>query len=290
MNRLELLSYAKINLGLSVLRKREDGYHDIATVFQQIDLSDRLILTRTTGGIEIHSSFKDFPSGSENLMHRAFTLFKKECKMTGGLEIEIEKRIPMGAGLGGGSSNAAVTLKAANRLWSAGLNDKELERMALQIGADVPFFIRGGTAFGRGLGEILEPVKWRPRWWVVLVCPEIHVPTAWAYRQSKIALTKNEKFTNFMALLKNRNTRDFFRQLTNDFEEVVFPRHPILREIKELLADRDAIYAGMSGSGSAVFGLFLDKKQAEGTRMFISGRLGVKTFLCKPISRASFPL
>ncbi|HHS12888.1 MAG TPA: 4-(cytidine 5'-diphospho)-2-C-methyl-D-erythritol kinase [bacterium] len=290
MNRLELLSFAKINLGLVLLRKREDGYHDIATVFQQVDLCDRLSFSKTSEEIIIHSSCKDLPRGSENLVHRAFTRFKEKCRIEGGLEITIEKRIPMGSGLGGGSSNAAVTLKAANRLWNAGLSYEELERIAIQIGADVPFFIRGGTAFGRGLGEMLKPIDWQPRWWVVLVCPGIHVSTAWAYGQSKIALTKNEKFTNFMALLKKRSSHDFFNGLTNDLEEVVFPRHPILPKIKELLTNRDAFYTGMSGSGSAVFGLFRNKEQAEGTRVFISRELGAKAFLCKPISKTSFPV
>ena len=283
MSHLCLLSYAKINLGLRLLRKREDGYHDIATVFQQIDLHDRITFQRTRGPIRITSSHPGLPLTEENLIHRAFTLFQETLGIRGGLEAHVHKQIPVGAGLGGGSSNAAVTLTAANRLWGTKLRPDDLAKIAAQIGSDVPFFLRGGTALGQGRGEILAPLVWLTDYWVVLVYSGIHVSTTWAYRQAKINLTKEEKFTKFRAIFEKKPVHALRKTLKNDLEGVVFRRHPVLRELKEKMYKRDAFYASMSGSGSSVYGLFFHQEDAEKAVNFFSAEEGITVFLCRPM-------
>ena len=284
MERLVLRSYAKINLGLQLLRKREDGFHDIVTVFQQIDLCDEITYHKIPSSIVITSTDPDVPLDDKNLIYRSFVLFRMRHDINEGLEIHIRKNIPIGGGLGGGSSNAAATLLAANRLWRMNLTQVQLREMAIEIGSDVPFFLRGGIAFGQGRGEILTPVQWPTDYWIVLVCPGIHISTSWAYSQAKIALTKEEKFTKFRSIFKSDTPHTLRTTLINELEGVVFRRHPVLREIKEQLYQRDAFYASMSGSGSTVFGLFHRKEQAEGTETFFSNERGMHTFLCRPIS------
>ena len=287
MERVILPSYAKINLGLLLLRKREDGYHDIATIFQQIDLYDTLTFRKVPGTIRIAGDHSRLPVDESNLCHRAFDSFRGQLGIKEGLEIHIQKRIPMGSGLGGGSSNAAVTLLAANQLWGGRLSRTDLEEMAAEIGSDVPFFLLGGTALGRGRGEKLTRLDWDPDWWVLLVCSGIHVSTSWAYGQARIALTKVKKFSNFESILSKNSFHALKAYLSNDLEGVVFRRHPILREIKHELCERGAFYASMSGSGSAVYGLFEHRGHAEEAKTFFSIQLKMTTFLCRPM--ASIP-
>ncbi len=284
MEFISLASYAKINLGLLILSKRKDGYHNIATVFQQIDLHDDITLRKIPDVIRIISTDPTLPLDRNNLVYRAFELVQSKLGFKGGIEIRIEKRIPMGSGLGGGSSNAAATLVGVNRLWGEKLSLSELEEMAAEIGLDVPFFITGGTALGQGRGEILTPLKWSNDWWVVLVYPGIEVSTSWAYRKAKIILTKEEKFTKFRSVFKKYDPHALRQILENDLEGVVFRRHPVLRIIKEAMYKRDAFYASMSGSGSSIYGLFLRREQAEVAQAFFSIKQGMTTFLCRPIS------
>jgi len=284
MECLCLPSYAKINLGLVLLGKREDGYHDIATVFQQIDLHDEITFRRVSSGIRITSTDLTLPTNEENLVYRAFRLFQRRVRFKEGMEIHIRKNIPVGAGLGGGSSNAAVTLLVANRLWGERLSREEIEEMAAEVGSDVPFFLCGGTALARGRGEILTPFQWFTDYWIVLVCPGICVSTSWAYSQAKIALTKEKKITKFRSIFKRYTPHALRETLVNDLEGVVFRRHPVLRKLKEQMYQRDAFYASMSGSGSSVYGLFFSREQAEEARTFFSMQQGMTTFFCKPIS------
>ena len=284
MEKLVLRSYAKINLGLELLRKREDGFHDIVTVFQQIDLYDEITYHRVPSSIVITSTDPDVPLDDKNLIYRSFDLFRMRHDISEGLKIYIRKNIPIGGGLGGGSSNAAVTLVAADRLWRTNLSQDQLREMAMEIGSDVPFFLQGGIALGQGRGEILTPVQWPNDYWIVLICPGIHISTSWAYSQARIALTKEEKFTKFRSIFDSYTPHTLRTMLVNELEGVVFRRHPVLREIKEQLYQRDAFYASMSGSGSTVFGLFHRKEQAEGTKTFFSNERGLQPILCRPIS------
>jgi 4-diphosphocytidyl-2-C-methyl-D-erythritol kinase len=288
VNCIELKSYAKINLGLSLLKKRLDGYHDIITVFQAIDLHDSLTFKRThSSTFRLTSTGIPIPLNEDNLVHRAFRVFQNRMHVEGGLEIRVEKRIPTGGGLGGGSSNAAVTLTAMDLLWDTRLIPPDLEFMAMEIGSDVPFFIRGGAAIGEGRGERLTPIDLHWDCWVLLVCPAISVSTAWAYSQARIGLTKDEKLTKFRSIFQNNAMRSLRGSLENELEGVVFKRHPLLRLFKEDMYKWDAFYASMSGSGSSVFGLFDRLEQAEAARSFFMVDKRVKTFLCRPISSHS---
>ncbi len=286
MEKLTFSSFAKINMGLHLLGKRDDGYHDIQTVFQEIDFHDTLILNKSSS-IQLTCTDPDLSTGRDNLVYRAFEIFRDRLGISEGLSAHIEKRIPTGSGLGGGSSNAACTLIAANRLWGHPYSQAELAGMAAEIGSDVPFFIFGGTALGEGRGEKVRPMSIRPDWWIVLICPDVKISTAWAYQEARIALTKEEKFTNLKAILDNTDPRILQKKLVNDLEDVVFQRHPRLKTIKEQLYQRDAFYASMSGSGSSLFGLFNDRERAEKTRAFFS-REGLSAVLCRPISSHPF--
>ena len=285
MESLSFHSNAKINLGLLLRRKREDGFHDIATVFQQIDLHDDIRFQRISEGIRITSTNPGLPLDENNLIYRAVILMKERLGFDEGLKIHVMKRIPIGGGLGGGSSNAAVTLKAVNAMYGDPIKDNELGELALQLGSDVPFFLLGGTALAQGRGEILTSLEWRPDCWIVIAHPGFRVSTAWAYSQAKIPLTKEEKFTKFKSIFIKSFPHALRDNLSNDLESVVFKRHPQLREMKEEFYRRDAFYAGMSGSGSCVFGLYKRRDRAREVSKFLSTEQGLKTYLARPVFR-----
>jgi 4-diphosphocytidyl-2-C-methyl-D-erythritol kinase len=284
MRVLRVSACAKINLGLWILGKRPDGYHEIATLFQQIDLKDEITVEKTPASIRITTDHPDLPSNEANLVFSAFRHFQNHVDLREGVRIHIVKRIPVGAGLGGGSSNAAATLLALNRLWNNPLSPETMNTVAAEIGSDVPFFLMGGTALGQGRGEKLTTLQGDRDYWIVLVFPGFSVSTSWAYREVKIALTKEEKFLNFRALFERFSPREMKRYLRNDLENVVFQRHPELRVIKQAFYSRDAFYAAMSGSGSSIFGCFDNREVAEKTRSFFAKRSGWQSYLCRPVS------
>lgn len=284
MKELKILSYAKINIGLYILNKRKDGYHEILTFFQQIDLYDTLKFVKSEEDMRIISDHPQIPPGEKNLIWKAFHLFKNTCKVKGGLNVFVEKQIPPGAGLAGGSSNAAVTLLAANKLWGHPLKRVELLDLAIQLGADVPFFITGISAIGRGKGEILENVDYNKNWWIVVVCPEISISTKWVYNQSKYILTKIKKIANFRTIFENLDYNTLQDNVFNELEGIVFKRYPFLKKIKQQLKEMGAFYVSMSGSGSSIYGFFNEKQQAvKAAQFFIKGKK-INSFLCKPLS------
>ena len=283
MIEITLFAPAKINIGLSILGARTDGYHDIATVFQALDWGDTVSFRRTAGPVEIECGHPDVPKDEDNLVVRAFRLFQRETGIEGGLAVRIEKRIPPGAGLGGGSSDAAAALIACNRLWRRGLNQTELMNLAARIGSDVPFFILGGTAYGTGRGEILRPLSWPMQYHVLLILPGEAVSTAWAYTQIRMTLTKVKKITKLTDILETGDLSALHRDASNDMERVVFPSHPRLGEIKQALYNRGACYASMSGSGSTIYGLFIKREDAEAAASSLVHDKGIQTHLAKPI-------
>jgi len=279
---IQLRSYAKINLGLRVLGKRSDGYHDIWTIYQQVSLCDRLTLESGVGQIEVVCRSPGVASGSENLCWRAAAALQAATGSKHGVRITLRKRIPVGAGLGGGSSNAAVVLAALNELWGTGLSQAELVTLAAEIGSDVPFFIMGGCAVGQGRGEVLTPIELPKRYWCVLAIPNVEISTRWAYSAGKFDLTKSEKSVTFSCLAAELND---FRQwpglLANDFERVVFAAHPVVAQLKTELYREGGFYCSLSGSGSAVFGLFERYDQARRARAVLSAMSS--TALVRPV-------
>lgn len=255
---MKIRSFAKINLGIEVLRKREDNYHDIRTLFQAIDFFDALEF-HLTDRDKIVLSGKDntIPWDERNVIFQAAQLLKKRFLPDGGVEINVAKNIPAGKGLGGGSSNAAVTLYALNELWSLGLSDEELQRVAGKLGADVPFFLKGGLCLGEARGDAVTPLPDLPRLYCVLALPSFSISTADIY--SRLRLTSRGKESKINKFLARRE----FGLLENRLEETVFSLYPRLKAIKSFFHQREAVLSLVTGTGSAVFGLYQERQKAE---------------------------
>jgi 4-diphosphocytidyl-2-C-methyl-D-erythritol kinase len=249
---ISLESPAKVNLRLEILKKREDGYHELRTVFQKISLHDTLHFSlRKKRGVSIAADHPKLTVGKNNLVYRAAQSMLKGSTYNGGVDIEIEKRIPLGAGLGGGSSNAATTLRALNRLLKIGFPKKKLMGMGLEIGADIPFFLFKGGAIGSGIGERLKKVE-LPHLWYILIYPNFEVSTRWAYQN--FILTNQQFHLNLRGLLETPG--GVSRILLNHLEAVVSKKYPEISLMKETLVSAGALGALMTGSGPTVFGLF----------------------------------
>ena len=261
MNSIELFSHAKINLRLDILGKRPDGYHDIRTVFQKITLGDELTIAVTTGATEVTCDSHQVPHNEGNLAYTAARTLLDRYKIKNGVKIAIRKRIPVAAGLGGGSSNAAATLIGVNQLFELGLSNEELMETGKEIGADVPFFIFGKSARATGIGEILEPMKIAPPLWLLLITPDFPISTAWAYGSLRRNLTNREN--NIIIRDCINHFDEVITILSNDLEKVVIPRYPVIQIIKDELLDKGARGSLMSGSGSTVFGIFESETEAK---------------------------
>lgn len=277
LRRATLRSFAKINLDLRVLHKRADGYHELRTVFQTISLADRIEIEYTPARrteITLQTNL-DIP---DNLVVRAARVVCDATRSTGLIHFHLHKRIPMGAGLGGGSSNAAAALLAVPALAGKTVDPALLSRIGAELGSDVPFFLHGGTALGIGRGTELYPLPDAPAMGGVVVCPPVHVSTPDAYRGLGRALTSEAvdfdtgTFQSVVWYLGEKcRTRDWRSLTVNDFEASVFRRHPELLEIKKRLARSGASPAMMSGSGAALFGLFESREAAaRAARAFTS--------------------
>lgn len=263
---MQVRSYAKINIGLRILGKRSDGYHELETLFQQIDFHDDLSFEPLPSQ-EILLTCNDpaCPIDDRNLIVRAANLLKPFATSGhAGCRIHLIKRIPMGGGLGGGSSNAAVTMKALNELWNCRKSQAELAALAATIGADAAFFIFGGLALGEGKGEQITPLPHRPDYFGVLLIPDFSIATADVYRKLNLSLTLSMKSSKFKSFASNLPPFAEWKSLfTNDLETVVLRDFPILRQWVGLFYQLGAFYAALSGSGSSVFGLFSTNEAAE---------------------------
>ena len=259
-NALFIPSPAKINLFLKVVGERPDGYHEIITLLSRIGLFDTVVLAFDQPFISVECSHPRVPEDRNNLAYRAASLFLDALSTHDGVAISIDKVIPVAAGLGGGSSNAAAVLTGLNQHYGFPLGDGELREIGLKVGADVPFFLFGHVAVARGIGEDLEAYEDLPPLSVVLVCPRFEVPTAWVYKNLTLRLTNREKNFNIRDLKQDfSRVKDF---LFNDLEEVTIGEFPEIKTIKNTLLDLGAEAALMSGSGPSVFGLFKDAQQA----------------------------
>lgn len=256
---------AKVNLGLHILGKREDGFHALETIFQMVNWCDEIKLERLSRGLELVCDQPDIPTDESNLVIKAARLletrFPDRCK---GVRIHLKKNIPHGAGLGGGSGNAAGVLLGLNFLWGLNIKQQDLVLMAAELGSDVPFFLFSPCAIGRGRGEILEPVKNSVRFYILMVYPGFAVSTATVYGNLKLKLTKRE---NNISILKNLLLQSEFAQLgaawSNDLEPVVFQEYPDIFGIKKEMLALGAKGALLSGSGSTVFGIFDNPETAK---------------------------
>jgi len=253
------LSPAKINFILNVIRKREDGYHDIASLMQQISLFDEMMFAPTAHGITVRCPGSNLPENEGNIVYRAAKALFAKMAYPGGIHITIRKSIPVAAGLGGGSSNAATALLTLNELMAFGLDTAELIPLAARLGADVPFFIFQKAAWAFGIGERLEPARDIPQAWLILINPGFELSTKTVYEKLNLRLTNAP---NHYSIPRFYTVHDLAAGLHNDLEKVSLQLHPSLRNIKELLMQNGALGALMSGSGPTVFGIFEDESAA----------------------------
>lgn len=273
VERLSLRSYAKVNLYLEVLGRRPDGYHEVETVLQSIDLFDSLELELLGEGVEVICDNPFVPEGGLNLAHEAAAEFIGRVGEKLGVKITIHKAIPVGGGLGGGSSDAGSVLLGLNGLTGGKLSSEELLDLGRLIGSDVPFFLSGGTAVARGRGDLLDLSLPTPPLWLVVVYPNFPISTQWAYLElnsqsqqsgTRFSLTGREHSANMMVeSIRQGDVSGIVSNLGNSFEEVVFRRYSELGRIKEDLTSFGALGASLSGTGSSLFGIFEGEEQAQ---------------------------
>jgi 4-diphosphocytidyl-2-C-methyl-D-erythritol kinase len=265
---LRLRSFAKLNLGLEVLGLREDGYHELRTLFQTIDLHDEIILRPRDSGLSVSCDHPLVPCDGTNLALRAAEDLRRCAGLSCGVAIEIRKAIPVGGGLGGGSSNAAAVLLGLDRLWGLGLEPEALQHLARRLGADVPFFLLGGTALGLARGDEVYPLRRQIRAHVVVVDPGIHVSTARVFARIDQGLTPRENSNSiYYFVSRELEGRASFRLLSNDLEAAALDEVPALREqaarIRAGFEAAGARHSALSGSGASYFGLFDEAGKAR---------------------------
>jgi 4-diphosphocytidyl-2-C-methyl-D-erythritol kinase len=252
MNGLTLHAPAKINLCLNVLGKRPDGYHEVEMLMQAVGLYDEITVRLSGNGITVTCDSAAVPDGAGNIAYRAAREMLELSGGPSGISVDIKKTIPVAAGLGGGSSNAAAVLVACNRLLGTGLGRERLAGIGARLGMDVPFFLYGPTALARGRGEVLTSLPPPAKFWVLLVNPGFETSTAWVYNNLNFGLTKKGDCTNIAGL----NVSQIAGSLHNDLETVTAAAHPAIGEMEQALREAGALGARMSGSGPTVFGIF----------------------------------
>ena len=263
----KIKSSSKINLGLRVLNLRNDNYHNINSLFIEVDLQD-IITFIPSSSFSLSCSNNNVPTNKDNTIVKAYELLDKKFNFKNHYKVLLEKHVPIGGGMGGGSSNAAFTLKALNNLYNLKLTQHELCEMSLNIGSDVPFFIDGGVKFVSGRGEIIakHDAPLINEFYILLIFPDFSVSTSWAYKKIKKKLQHKEYSTKFPALDSKVNWKLF----ENDFEDIVGSAYPEIFEIKQFLYNNGALYSGLSGSGSTMFGIYNDRNVLEKIKQSIS--------------------
>ncbi|MCU6763107.1 4-diphosphocytidyl-2-C-methyl-D-erythritol kinase [uncultured Roseburia sp.] len=265
MDDISLKALAKINLGLDVTGKREDGYHEVRMIMQTIHLYDRVEIKKTKSpAIRVETNLYYLPVNEDNLVYRAAKLMKDEFKIKEGVRIVLQKFIPVAAGLAGGSSDAAAVLVGMNRIFQLGLKQDRLMEIGLKLGADVPFCIMRGTALAEGIGEVLSPLPPMPKCPVLIAKPGVSVSTKFVYENLRInEYTKHPDIDKIAEAIKKKNLKDVASGMGNILETVTIPKYPVIDEIKSMMIENGALNAMMSGSGPTVFGLFQGEKDVR---------------------------
>lgn len=277
-------AYAKINLGLDVIGKREDGYHLVKMIMQSIGIHDELTFQKQAEGIVLKLDSLELPADGNNLVYRAAKLVKEEYDIHEGVRIHLKKRIPIAAGLAGGSSDAAAVFKGMNRLFGLGMSREDMCRLGVRIGADVPYCILGGTALAEGIGEELTPLPDAPGAVVLLAKPDISVSTKEVYQNLHVEKLKFHPDIDGMtkAVLRH-DFNGIMERMSNVLENVTIAKYPVIDEIKSFMKEHGAMQALMSGSGPTVFGIYQDQGQAGEAYMALK-----KTGLAKDLMVTSF--
>lgn len=266
LKELHLNAYAKINLALNVLAPRDDGYHDVETVLHTIDLHDAVTLREREEGIEVRTDSPEVPQDARNLVVRAAQVLRDTFGVQRGVEIEIRKGIPVASGLGGGSSDAAITLMGLVQMWKIRLNGRGLLSLAASLGSDVPFFLEGGAALARGRGDRVSWLPPLPTTWVVLARPRVEVSTAWAYGHLDLpSLTTRPEPGAMVEAMRREDLPAVGRLLGNVFEGLLTRTHPAVGDLKRRILAGEAYGASLSGTGPTVFGLMANEAAARKT-------------------------
>ena len=280
-------SFAKINLALAILGRRSDGYHEIRTVFQSIDLHDEIEI-RPSADLRLEcADLPDIPPEA-NLIWKAAQALSHSVSTKRGARITLRKNIPLGAGLGGGSSNAASTLLGLIRFWGLNPADEDLKKLASDLGSDVPFFLRGGTALGAGKGEEIYPLPEIAKSHLLVLFPGIHVSTAEAYQSLSLSLTSPDAARRIQRFCDRLpDGMGCLSRMFNDFETSILPAYPAISEAKAFLTGRGAAATLLSGSGSSVFGFFLDEESTLAASRALP-RETWRAFPAKTLTRAEY--
>ncbi len=279
-------AYAKINLGLDVLRRREDGYHDVCMIMQSLELHDVITISQVEEqGVSMTTNLSYLPSNQDNLVHKAASLFLETYGLHTGLSIHLEKQIPVAAGLAGGSSDAAATLLGLNQLFHKGIPKEELMRLGLKIGADVPYCIMLGTALSEGIGEILTPLPPIPSCSILLVKPDISVSTKYVYEN--LRLNEESIHPDIQAMRNALAASELYslaKSMDNILQTVTVKEYPIISEIKDKMKELGALNSLMSGSGPTVFGIYQNRSLAKKALTYFKmhRHYGKQVFLTTP--------
>ncbi len=264
MESIELAAYAKINLGLDVVRRLENGYHEVKMVMQTIGLHDTLRLEKTKEGIALFVDSSEAPADENNLAYKAARLLKEHCGVAEGISIHLQKRIPVAAGMAGGSTDAAAVLKGMNRLFSLGLSEEELCGIGVRLGADVPYCIMGGTALAEGIGEKLTVLPDAPDSVVLVAKPPVSVSTKYVYETLRLSeIEKHPDIDGMVRAVREGSLAGIVSRMENVLESVTEKEHSVITGIKHFMEENGAKKALMSGSGPTVFGIYEDRADAE---------------------------
>ena len=282
MYEMRLKALAKINLGLDVIRRREDGYHEVKMIMQTIQLYDRIVMRkRRESKIQVKTNLFYLPENENNLVYKAAKLLIEEFKIQQGVQIDLQKFIPVAAGMAGGSSDAAAVLYGMNRMFHLGLSLEELMERGVKIGADVPYCLMRGTALAEGIGEQLTKLSPVPQCKILIAKPAISVSTKFVYENLK--LDENTVHPDIDLLIQDietKNLADMAAHMGNVLESVTIPNYPVIAQIKEQMIKDGALNAMMSGSGPTVFGIFDDKEKAEvAYKRMLEGNLAKQVYL-----------
>lgn len=281
-------AYGKINLGLDVLRKRPDGYHDVKMIMQTVSLHDRITITKLNleTDITLETNLNFLPTNENNLVYKAAKLLKDEFSIKEGIAIKLEKHIPVAAGMAGGSTDAATTLELINEMFSLGLSKEELMKRAVTLGADVPYCILRGTALSEGVGDVLTSLKPIPDCFVLIVKPPIHVSTKFVYENLNLGqLSSHPDIDSVVAGIEGQDLYAMSEKMENVLESVTENAYPVITEIKGEMMEHDALISLMSGSGPTVFGIYDDDSKIESAAAYFkTTHPSYRTYITKPIN------
>lgn len=263
MEIFSLKAYAKINLGLDVLRRLDNGYHEVKMIMQTVGIYDELTFTPKDEGIVITTDNGELPTDDGNLIYKAAKMMMDKYNVEKGIHIHLQKNIPIAAGMAGGSTDAAAAFRGVNRMFGLGASEEELKQMAVKVGADVPYCLMGGTALSEGIGEVLSLLPATPQCFVLIAKPDINVSTKFVYENLHAnELKEHPDIDGMVEAIKSGSLEGVITRLGNVLETVTVKKYPIIEQIKENIHENGALGVLMSGSGPTVFGLFEDKNKA----------------------------